>query len=114
MKAIIRPVIIAVLAVLALRWPEVREYQEHVLAIALALWAFVEALVGASREKERKTVASDQKALMSAGMYTGRIDGRYGPKTSAGVRSAAILVSSLPGASATDSSPGIRKGHPAK
>jgi len=85
---ILAPRIAGILAVTLVNFiPRLQGSEEAVTSAILAVWGVVEIFLASSQAKRQELLAGDQRILKAEGIYTGKVDGKYGPKTSAAIGS---------------------------
>lgn len=87
------PHLAAVIAVLIIRAvPSLEGAEEAIVSAVLAVWGVVLIALSKNDADRDKLIAADQRVLRAEGVYAGSVDGKYGPKTSAGVRGLASIA----------------------
>ena len=81
------PRLAGIMSIIIVRYiPALEGAEEAVTSAILALWGVVEIALARNTADRRELIERDQRVLRAEGLYTGKIDGKYGPKSSAGVR----------------------------
>lgn len=83
---ILGPKIAAVAATLIVTYvPRLQGHEEMIIGWIMTGYLLVEAALAKGQAERQELVAQDQRVLKAEGLYDGKIDGKYGPKTSTAI-----------------------------